>query len=109
MNTPVACSLRVDTSPLKGATPAARQSRFRGEFQAHPHRLLTACSRSAPQGATPAAWQSQIRGVPGWGLAVRSAVISVCTQRGNVTGMLRVEAVAHRRRVVPVAARGRLV
>ena len=96
-------------SAPQGATPAAWQSQIRGEFQAHPHRLLTACSRSAPQGATPAAWQSQIRGVPGWGLAVRSAVISVCTQRGNVTGMLRVEAVAHRRRVVPVAARGRLV
>ncbi len=28
--TPVTCSLRVAASPLKGATPAARQSRFRG-------------------------------------------------------------------------------
>jgi hypothetical protein len=75
----------------------------------HPHRLLAARSRSAPQGATPAAWQSQFRGVPGWGLAVRSAVISVCTQRGNVTGVLRVEVVANRRRAVSVSARGRLV
>ena len=30
MTTPLACSLRVAASPLKGATPAARQSRFRG-------------------------------------------------------------------------------
>ncbi|WP_083745690.1 tripartite tricarboxylate transporter substrate binding protein [Variovorax sp. KK3] len=30
MTTPVSCSLRVAESPLKGATPAARQSRFRG-------------------------------------------------------------------------------
>ena len=30
MPTPVACSLRVAPSPLKGATPVARQSRFRG-------------------------------------------------------------------------------
>ncbi len=30
MTTPVACSLRVAASPLKGATPAARRSRFRG-------------------------------------------------------------------------------
>jgi hypothetical protein len=30
MNTPVACPLRVASSPLKGATLAARQSRFRG-------------------------------------------------------------------------------
>jgi hypothetical protein len=28
--TPVACSLRMAASPLEGATPAARQSRFRG-------------------------------------------------------------------------------
>jgi hypothetical protein len=66
MNTPVACSLRVAAYPLKGATPAARQSRFRG--------------------------------VPGWGFGLRTPEISVCTQRGSVTGMLRVEAVAHRRR-----------
>jgi cytochrome c551/c552 len=30
MTTPVACSLRVAASPLKGATPAPRQSRLRG-------------------------------------------------------------------------------
>ncbi len=30
MPTPVACSLRVAASPLEGATPAARRSRFRG-------------------------------------------------------------------------------
>ena len=66
MNTPVACSLRVAASPLKGATSAA--------------------------------WQSQFRDVPGWAVAVRPAVGSGSTQRGNVTGMLRVEAVAYRRR-----------
>ena len=75
----------------------------------HPHRVLAARSRSAPQGATPAAWPSQIRGVPGWGLAVRAVAISVCTQRGATTGMLRVEAVANRRRAVPVSVRGRLM
>jgi hypothetical protein len=30
MNTPVACSLRVAGSPLKGAAPAAWRSQFRG-------------------------------------------------------------------------------
>jgi hypothetical protein len=30
MTTPVACSLRVAASPLKGAAPAAWQSQFRG-------------------------------------------------------------------------------
>jgi len=63
---PVACSLRVAASPLKGAAPAA--------------------------------WHSQFRDVPGWAVAVRPAVSSGSTQRGNVTGMLRVEAVAYRRR-----------
>ncbi|WP_439112933.1 hypothetical protein [Hydrogenophaga sp.] len=75
----------------------------------HPHRLLAVRSRSAPQGATPAAWQSQFHGVPGWGLAVRAVAISVCTQRCATTGMLRVVAVANRRRVVSASALGRLV
>ena len=77
MNTPVACSLRVATSPLKGATPAARQSRFRG--------------------------------VPSFGHVLPGILVNVGRVSGATTGMLRVEAVAHRRRVVPVAARGRLV
>ncbi len=35
---------------------------------AHPHRLPTACGRSAPQGAMPAARQSRFRGILGLGL-----------------------------------------
>jgi len=77
MNTPVACSLRVAASPLKGATPAARQSRFRG--------------------------------VPGFGQFLPGSLVNVGRMSGATTGMLRVEAVAHRRRVVSVSARGRLV
>ena len=34
----------------------------------HPHRLPTACGRSAPQGAMPAARRSRFRGIPGRGL-----------------------------------------
>ena len=75
----------------------------------HPHRLLTACSRSAPQGATPAAWQSQFRGVRGFGQFLPASLVNVGRMGGSTTGMLRVEVVANRRRAVSVAARGRLV
>lgn len=75
----------------------------------HPHRLLAARSRSAPHGATPAAWPGQIRGVPGFGQFLPGSLVNVGRMSGATTGMLRVEAVANRRRVVSVSARGRLV
>ena len=75
----------------------------------HPHRLLTACSRSAPQGATPAARQSRFRDVPGFGPFLPASLVNVGRMGGSTTGVLRVEVVAHRRRVVPVSVRGRLV
>ena len=75
----------------------------------HPHRLLTACSRSAPQGATPAAWQSRFRDVPDFGPFLPASLVNVGRMSGATTGMLRVEAVANRRRAVSVSARGRLV
>jgi ABC transporter substrate binding protein (PQQ-dependent alcohol dehydrogenase system) len=41
----------------------------------HPHRLPTACGRSAPQGAMPAAWRSQFRGILDLGLWRSTAVV----------------------------------
>ena len=67
MNTPVACSLRVAASPLKGAAPAA--------------------------------WRSQFRGPPGFDhIAPDAPSLSVCRMRCPFSGVLRVEAVAQRRR-----------
>ena len=44
---PVACSLRVAASPLKGASPAAWQSQFRGDPRMAPH--FTQASRVTPR------------------------------------------------------------
>ena len=67
----------------------------------HPRRA----SRDPLKGATSAVWQSQFRDVPGWAVSVRPAVGCGSTQRGNVTGMLRVEAVAYRRRAQSASGR----
>ena len=106
MTTPVACSLRVAASPLKGAAPAAWRSQFRGEYQTHPRRLLTACSRSAPQGAAAAARQSRFRAaLERSAFAPDAGVLSVCRMRCPVSGVLRVQAAGKRR----VATAGRLL
>lgn len=57
--------------PLKGARPAARQSRFCGIFGADIERLMLSCKSLAPKAI----------GLGG----------------GHLTGVLRVEAVSHRR------------
>jgi hypothetical protein len=98
MTTPVACSLRVAASPLKGAAPAAWRSQFRGDHQAHPRRLLTACSRSAPQGAAAAARQSRFRAALDRSpFAPDASVVSVCRMRCAFSGVLRVQAAGKRR------------
>lgn len=102
MNTPVACSLRVAASPLKGAAPAAWRSQFRGAFEGHPRRAL----RDPLQGAVPAAWQSQFRGTPGFDrFAPDAMALSVCRVRCPISGVLRVQAAGHRR----LATAGRLL
>jgi len=54
------------SSPLEGAHPAARQSRFRGGNEAPPKRLR----RLPLEGAHPAARQSRFRGCPRTDFAV---------------------------------------
>ena len=49
MNTPVACSLRVAASPLKGAIPAPRQSRLRGISGAFLASLVMVCGTALAQ------------------------------------------------------------
>ena len=76
-------------------------------MMAHP----CAASRLPLKGAMPAAWQSGFCGIPGSGTSLRKALRLGGpagsgldpSQRGcgHLTGMLRVEAVAHRR--APVA------
>ena len=102
MNHPRAASRH----PLKGAMPAARQSRFcgmLGEDFDHPRRV----ARDPLKGVTLADRQSRTGGVPGWGISRWSALdaqvgaISHASNLGcgRLTGMLRVEAVAFRRGV----------
>ncbi len=60
----------------------------------HPRRA----SHDPLKGATPAAWQSQFRGVPGLMHFAPVGRLAPSAIRSSATGMLRVEAVAHRRR-----------
>ncbi len=72
----------------------------------HPRRLLTACSRSAPQGAAAAARQSRFRAaLERSAFAPDASVVSVCRMRCTVSGMLRVEASTQRRRASAKAGR----
>jgi hypothetical protein len=69
--TPVACSLRVAAYPLKGATPAARQSRFRG---------VSGSRHFAPE----LLWEA----------------VSPCAMGAAAVGVLRVNAFARRQSMV---------
>ena len=60
----------------------------------HPRRA----SRVPLKGAAPAAWQSQFRGTLGFDhFAPDAPVWSVCRVRGQITGVLRVQAEVQRR------------
>lgn len=66
MHTPVACSLRVAASPLKGATPVARRSRFHG---------VPGFGHFAPDGALAASpWQRIAR----WAVVVLGLALAAC-------------------------------
>ncbi len=62
MTTPVACSLRVAASPLKGALPVARQSRFHGGMRPTPVACSLRVAASPLKGALPVARQSRFHG-----------------------------------------------
>ncbi|KWT97452.1 hypothetical protein APY03_1521 [Variovorax sp. WDL1] len=69
-------SLRVAAHPLPGATPAARQSRFRGGDVARPQVGSLRVAAHPLPGATPAARQSRFRGVSPRGLASPASIFA---------------------------------
>ena len=65
-HTPVACSLRVAASPLKGATPVARRSRFHG---------VSGVGHFAPDGALAASPRQRIAR---WAVVVLGLALAAC-------------------------------